>query len=182
MNLTGVSGYFIYILFGSLLGSALKCYATWEDTEADKKGHDLIECPVITKEGGQNEVPTSCGKMTDAGGINLYCGYDSLLKQHGVPAGKGCAEDVYSEDGSPITMEIWYCVNDGCNKNCICSMEKPDSGPKPISQPQTDTSTTDKSSAFSRTTQSGSSSSMEAPGLVVMLIVSAMFIRFSISE
>ena len=126
-------------------------------------------------------MPTSCGKLTDAGGINLYCGYDSLLKQHGVPSGKGCAEDVYSEDGSPITMEICYCANDGCNKNCTCSMEKPDSGPIPISESQTDAATTDKSAAFSRTTQSGYPRLLFG-GLVAVLIGSFMFIRFSISE
>ena len=170
-------------MFGVILGSALKCYATWVDEELGKKGHDLIDCPDVPKDGGQTEKPNSCGKMTDAGGINLYCGYESLLKQHGVPAGEGCAEDVYSADGSPINMEICYCVNDGCNKNCTCkqTMEETDTGPKPISEPQTDSATTDKSSAFSRTTQSGSSSSIEASGLLVVLIDCAMFIMFSIS-
>ena len=122
---------------------------------------------MLENEGGQNELPTACGKMTDEGGINFYCAYESLMKQHGVPEGKGCAKDIVTADGKEIDMEICYCVSDGCNKNCSCSSENLGTA----SDAPIDSATTVQSANFARTSLPGSASSIEASGLVIKMII-----------
>ena len=102
--------------------SALKCYASWMDSDSGNKGIELIECPIY---GETNESPTACGKMTEkTEDANLYCAYGSLMKQHGVSKKAGCAKDLTEQDGTPLNMEICYCTTEGCNKNCTCSSDQ----------------------------------------------------------
>ena len=179
--------------FIAFLAASLKCYATWEDSEAGNKRDDLIECPVYEKGGGKHELPKACGEWTETGRTNFYCAYESVMKQHGVPKGRGCAKDIVGEDGMPRSIEICYCVKDGCNKNCSCSSENLDTAPKSNADPPTNehasnlgstlhSSTTVQSAEFFGTSQPGTASFIEALGLILEMIMFSTIARKLISE
>ena len=116
-----------------LLVVSLKCYASWEDPDKGEKGQDLIDCPTYDNPEGKTEQPIACGSMKEPDGTNVYCAYESLMKQHGISGvNHGCVKDLVGEDNKPLNMEICYCNTDECNKNCTCGMKKSESEPEPM--------------------------------------------------
>ena len=69
---------------------------------------------------GHKESPIACGSMKETSATNLYCAYESLMKQHGISGVEErteCVTDFVGEDNKPLDMEICYCNTDGCNKD-----------------------------------------------------------------
>ena len=74
----------------------------------------------------ENEPPIACGRFTNTDGSQFDCAHQSLMERHGV-TGEGCAGDLIDDEtGKAVDVEICYCGTDGCNNNCICPSEKPD--------------------------------------------------------
>ena len=165
--------------------TSLKCYATWENPNSGTKGQDLVDCPMYENPQGKKEPSIACGSMKEAESTNVYCAYESLMKQHGISdADHGCVTDLVGEDNKPLNMEICYCNTDGCNKNCTCAMKTSDAEPEPtkevekLQQQVATTTTTVTKKEMPRTLKRNSAASTDRLSLLLLCSITlALIIR-----